>query len=82
MEKAQGLRKGNPASNPFFPPDSSKLAVSLGFHVLISDMRCQQWPCILPSVAGRIRGREEEINMKWIRRAQFRVQSQGPDAPT
>lgn len=82
MEKAQGFRTGNLASNRSFSLNWSKLAVSLGLYVLASGMGCQQWPCIFPGAAGRTRGREEEINVKWLRRAKFRVQSQSPDALT
>lgn len=67
MEKAQGWRTGKPASNLSFPLDWSKLAVSLGLHVLISGMGCQQWPCILLSIAGRMRkggGNKCEVDQK------------------
>lgn len=82
MEKVQSWGTGNSTSNPSFPLDWSKLAVSLGLNILIFGMGCQQWPCILPSIVGSIRGRKEEIDAKQLRRAKFRVQSQGLDAPT
>lgn len=57
-------------------PNWSKQAVALGLSVLISDLGPQHLPCILPRVAGRMRGSEDK-GVMGLRRAKFRVGSQG-----
>lgn len=71
MEKAQGWGDRKPSFQSQLCTNWGKLVVSLGLGVLVSDKGRWQVLCIV-CVAGR-RGRKEEIGVRRLRKAKFRV---------